>query len=193
MYSRVRTLCIHFPLSLFEWLVVAFLFFFFPDESSVDEKSLVFYPELLNAREFSLHILQALYTQGSPPSINFASRSAHTSCSTSNRTLARNAEMFFYSPLLNAKELNRHIWQARCRHGPEQYSHIFPQIRRLRFRPYATFFASTSDHTLARTAARERLYICKHCGIGFSSVTFLSGHTGERLYICKHCDSKHQI
>ena len=58
----------------------------------------------------------------------------------------------FYSPLLNARELNRHIWQARCRHGPEQYSHIFPQIRRLRFRPYAAFFASTSAHTLASNA-----------------------------------------
>ena len=116
----------------------------------------LFYSPPLNAKECIQTLLRASYPHAAEhySTKNFVVRPAARSKITleRGRTLASNAELVFYSPLLNARELNRHIWQAGYRHGPEQYSHIFPQIRRLRFRPYAAFFASTSAHTLASNA-----------------------------------------
>ena len=67
----------------------------------------------------------------------------------------RHFEPPFSGPeLLNAKELNRHVLQARCRHGPEQYSAICSRVQKIDLRQqFCTAEAHSGiAHTLASNA-----------------------------------------
>ena len=63
--------------------------------------------------------------------------------------------MVYRPELLNAKELNRHVLQARCRHGPEQYLAICSRVQKIDLRQqFCTTEADMRrhDHTRASTA-----------------------------------------
>ena len=72
----------------------------------------------------------------------------------------RHFELPFSSPeLLNAKELNRHVLQARCRHGPEQYSAICSRIQKIDLgQQFCTAEADMRRHDYTRASTAKLVF-----------------------------------
>ena len=80
----------------------------------------------------------------------------------SSRSVKHFEPPFSCPELLNAKELNRHVLQARCIHGPEQYLAICSRVQKIDLRQQS---CTQHEHAAARP------YACKHCEIGFLLTT----------------------